>query len=140
MGTEKFCPDCKRLLPLDEFPRNKNSRDGRHTYCKPCHNARCQETRQRLYGGSRHYHLMRRYGISEAEVQELIREQRGVCAICGVRPAEHVDHDHETGRVRGILCFTCNVGIANFGEDRERMRFAMIYLEIHDYIKRRESA
>lgn len=70
----------------------------------------------------------------------MIDAQGGVCAICRERPAEHVDHDHDTGRVRGILCFTCNVGIANFGEDRERMRFAMIYLEIHQYIKRKESA
>jgi hypothetical protein len=40
----KRCPDCGETKALDEFPRNKNSKDGRHTYCKPCHNARLPET------------------------------------------------------------------------------------------------
>jgi len=78
----KRCPDCGETKPLDEFPRNKRSRDGRHAYCKPCHNARGTETRTRLYGGSRHYHLTKRYGIGATEVTALIEKQGGVCAIC----------------------------------------------------------
>ena len=50
----KRCPDCGQTKLLEEFPRNKNSKDGRHAYCKPCHNARGKETYQRLYGGTRH--------------------------------------------------------------------------------------
>ena len=110
----KRCRDCGLWKPLEEFPRNRNSKDGRHTYCKPCHNARCEETRQRLYGGGRHYHLKRRYGIGAAEFDELVRDQHGVCAICGRENPEHVDHDHETGKVRGILCFNCNGGLGQF--------------------------
>jgi hypothetical protein len=55
----KRCPDCGEHKPLDEFPRNRNSKDGRHRYCKPCHSASGMESKQRLYGGSRHSHLMR---------------------------------------------------------------------------------
>jgi len=120
------------VKPLDDFVRNRGRADGRHSYCKPCHNARTAETLSRLYGSSRHYHLKRRYGVSAAEVQEMIDDQKGLCFICRERPAEHVDHDHKTGMVRAILCFTCNVGLANFGEDRDRLQAAIHYLMIFE--------
>lgn len=129
IGAEKRCNDCGGVFPLDHFPRNKNSRDGRHGYCKPCHNARSRETRERLYGGGRHYHLKRRYGLGADEVAGMIEAQGGMCAICGTRSAEQVDHDHVTGQVRAVLCFTCNLGLGNFGDDPERLRSAVRYLE-----------
>jgi len=55
-GTRR-CPDCRDVLALDAFPRSRNTREGRGTYCKPCHNLRSRETRERLNGGGRHYHL-----------------------------------------------------------------------------------
>jgi hypothetical protein len=126
----KRCPDCGESKPLDNFPRNRNSKDGRHAYCKPCHNARGQETRQRLYGGSRHYHLKRRYGIGADEFDEMVAAQGGVCAVCGRPDPEHVDHDHVTGRVRGILCFNCNGGLGQFADDIDRLESAAHYLAI----------
>ena len=125
----KRCPDCGETKALDEFPRNKNSKDGRHTYCKPCHNARGKETIERLHGNSRHYHLMRRYGIGADEFDELVRKQGGVCAICGRPDPEHVDHDHDTGAVRGILCFNCNGGLGQFRDSVDALRAAADYLE-----------
>jgi hypothetical protein len=82
-----------------------------------------------LYGGSRHYHLKRRYGIGAAEVDELIRAQGARCAICGREDPEHVDHDHQTGTVRGVLCFNCNGGLGQFHDDVERLLGAATYLE-----------
>jgi hypothetical protein len=125
----KRCPDCQQWKPETEFPRNKNYRDGRHPYCKPCHNARGKESKQRLYGGSRHYHLMRRYGIGADEVDTLVAAQGGMCAICGKRNPEHVDHDHATGVVRGILCFNCNGGLGQFRDSTDALRAAAVYLE-----------
>jgi hypothetical protein len=55
--------------------------------------------------------LKHRYGIGADEFDELVRRQGGVCAICGRENPEHVDHDHDTGEVRGILCFNCNGGL-----------------------------
>ncbi|MEU5946756.1 endonuclease VII domain-containing protein [Micromonospora sp. NPDC047465] len=123
----KWCPDCEQVKPMEDFPRATKG-SGRHSYCKPCHNARGRETAQRLYGGTREYHLRRRYGIGEKEFQELLAEQGGVCAICGTPDPRHLDHDHRTGWVRGILCFNCNGGLGQFRDDQSRLAGAITYL------------
>jgi len=128
----KRCPDCGEAKPLDEFPRNRNSRDGRHPYCKPCHNTRGQESKQRLYGGSRHYHLKRRYGIGADDFDRMVIEQDGTCAVCGRDDPEHVDHSHYPGAVRGILCFNCNGGLGQFRDSADTLRAAAAYLDAHD--------
>jgi hypothetical protein len=130
--VKKRCADCKQYKPLSEFPRNKNTKDGFHCYCKACNNARSRESRQRLHGGSRHYHLKRRYGIGADEFDELVRQQGGVCPICGRADPEHVDHSHETGDVRGILCFNCNGGLGQFRDSIDALVAAADYLERAD--------
>jgi Recombination endonuclease VII len=128
----KRCRDCGEFKPLDEFPRNKNCKDGRHPYCKPCHNARGKETYTRLYGGTRHYHLKRRYGIGADDFDALVARQGGVCAICGKEAPEHVDHSHDNGAVRGILCFNCNGGLGQFKDSIDSLLNAAAYLRTHD--------
>jgi hypothetical protein len=80
--------------------------------------------RVRRLGTSRDDHLRQRYGIGDQQVRELLHAQRGGCAICADRKAEHVDHDHETGVVRGILCGPCNTGMGQFGDDPVALRRA----------------
>lgn len=109
----KWCPDCDTAKPFAAFCRNINGKLGLATYCKDCHNARGRETRQRLYGGGREYHLRRRYGIGQAHVDAMLAEQGGGCAVCGKPDPEHVDHDHRTNEVRGMLCFNCNQALGN---------------------------
>ena len=58
----------------------------------------------------------------------MIEAQGGVCAACHEEPATQVDHDHKTGKVRGILCDGCNGGIALFDEDIALMERAVRYL------------
>lgn len=124
----KTWTDCAVEKPLSDFPSSRNRPDGRGLYCKPCHNARSRDTRQRLYGGGRHYHLRRRYGIGADEVAGMVEAQGGVCAICLEGKAEHVDHDHLTGSVRGILCFNCNGGLGQFRDRADVMERAIVYL------------
>jgi Recombination endonuclease VII len=126
----RWCPDCQDFKPEEQFPRNRSTPTGLAGYCKPHQNDRVTESRNRVHGGSRLYHLNHRYGIGDDEVDAMIEAQAQLCPICrrplGAKP--HVDHDHGTGEVRGLLCFTCNVGLGNFGDDAERLERAAIYL------------
>jgi hypothetical protein len=124
----KRCADCKEVKAYADFPPSKKSRDGRHSHCKVCNNRRSRESRERLYGSSRHYHLMHRYGIGADEFDELVKQQGGVCPLCGRENPEHVDHDHETGKVRGILCFNCNGGLGQFRDSIDALENAVSYL------------
>lgn len=83
-------------------------------------------------------HLRKQYNITPEEFDRILRDQGGVCAICGDPPGDsrgfrpHVDHCHSTGRVRGILCGRCNIGIGQFQDDPELVAKALAYLESHE--------
>jgi len=125
----RYCPDCGSTKPLADFPRNHGSGTGYAAYCKPCHHARGEESRDRPHGGSRESHLRRRYGIGQVAFDELLAAQEGRCAICGAADPEHLDHDHRTGWVRGILCFNCNGGLGQFRDSPELLAGAITYLK-----------
>lgn len=126
----KWCPDCDQVLPLEMFGRNAGASSGTGTYCKPCHNARGRRSRE-LVGGERTYHLRRRYGITAADADAMLEAQDGLCAICRAAPAAHVDHDHESGAVRALLCFNCNGGLGQFKDEPAVLRAAADYVEEH---------
>lgn len=79
--------------------------------------------------------LRSRYGMTLVEFYALLDSQGGVCAICKkhkldkIRMNLCVDHDHKTGRVRGILCFQCNKGLGHFNDSPNDLRAAADYLE-----------
>ena len=125
---ERWCPACRSVKPLADFPRNRSNRDGYAAYCKPCHNKKGRDTYIRLYGSTREYHLRRRYGIGQAEVDAMLAEQGGLCAACRTDEPKHVDHDHKTGRVRGMLCFLCNQALGNVRDDVRRLQGLIDYL------------
>ena len=126
----KWCPDCSRVLPLGEFPRSRANASGIATYCLPCHNERGKQSREKV-GGSRSYHLGRRYGISAVEADVMLIDQGGLAGLCRAAPAVHVDHDHQTGTVRDLLCFNCNGGLGQFRDDPALLRAAARYVEAH---------
>ena len=76
----------------------------------------------------RDYHLQRKFGITLAEYDELLAIQGGGCAICGSECRSGrslaVDHCHETGRVRGLLCNSCNRGLGLFADSADRVAAA----------------
>ena len=61
----------------------------------------------------------------------MLGRQDGLCAICRSAPAAHVDHDHETGAVRALLCFNCNGGLGQFKDDPLLLQLAAAYVEGH---------
>ncbi|MEV0276057.1 endonuclease VII domain-containing protein [Streptomyces sp. NPDC050610] len=114
----KLCRRCGEIKPHSEWHRNSTAPDGLSTRCKAC---RAVEGRAA--------HLKRSYGITEAERDEMIAAQMNICVICLNAPAVHVDHCHQTGRVRGVLCFNCNSAIGKLGDDPGTLRRAIAYLE-----------
>lgn len=129
VSDHKTCPRCTRTLPLSHFAINRTRSRGISSYCLDCHNLVVRENVEKNHGSTRGKHLKERYGVTEQQVAAMIEEQGGMCAICQDREAEHVDHDHETGEVRGILCFTCNVGLGNFRDRPDLLDRAVHYLE-----------
>ena len=77
--------------------------------------------------------LRHRYGITEDQYAAMLTKQKGVCLICGRPPLNRrlsVDHDHRTGRVRGLLCYTCNRFLVPALEKYpDRIRRAQLYLK-----------
>lgn len=70
-----------------------------------------------------------KYGIDDAVVAEMSDKQAGLCALCKTAKWAHVDHDHATGRIRGLLCAGCNTGLGKLGDTAAGLYQALAYLE-----------
>lgn len=151
MADEKPCIGCKKRKPLEDFPVDRHYKDGRTNRCRLCRNAARRDYREAnaerekangrdRYGRTkeqiRSYNRKRAYGVSQEEFDRMAEAQNGVCLICGNPPSGkgksnilHVDHCHDTGRIRGLLCTNCNCGIGFFKDDPELVKKALFYLE-----------
>jgi hypothetical protein len=87
---------------------------------------------ERTRGKSQRASWLRRYGLTQDDYDKLLEKQGGVCAICGDPPKEKhfcVDHCHESGKVRGLLCRHCNAGIGQLKDSIELVEKALTYLK-----------
>lgn len=137
----KRCRKCMQTKPINAFHRDATKGDGFHNQCKDC---RCARETIR-YDNNRDVILIKqkknptkrrntwlryKYGISLEDYDGLFLEQGGRCAICRVEePILSVDHDHETERIRGLLCRVCNSVLGLFEENLNRFAEAAAYLE-----------
>ena len=122
MWKSKVCPKCGEDKPASEYYSN-------YGYCKPCH---------KEYGKNpdkqRHYQLRKKFGIGINDYNRMFEDQKGCCAICGDHQSESnralaVDHDHDTGYVRALLCMKCNTALGKFKDSIEVLQKALAYLE-----------
>lgn len=115
-GT-KYCGSCKALRPIREFGKNKSQLDGLDTRCKDC---------------SRRNQLKSKFNITPEDYDRMLEDQGGRCAICKrhwstLNRRLGIDHNHETGQIRGLLCAGCNTRLG--GSEGERwIEKAAIYL------------
>lgn len=144
MAQNLLCTRCQQTKPVAEFYPHGSTARGRQYWCMACcQEVRAERARQPPDSMSiRKWKLQANYGISLAEYDALYRKQSGCCAICGIRKEPWqpgggvkgryrflvVDHDHSTGRVRGLLCFGCNLAIGHFRDDPTLMLAAAAYM------------
>jgi hypothetical protein len=110
------CITCHEEKPEDGFyrARRNTKRNGRATECKSCVSIRCRRWR---------------YGLEPEEYTKLYEETGGICPVCGHRPVQVVDHDHETNDVRGLLCQPCNIALGTLGDSLAGAKRLVAYLE-----------
>ena len=129
--THKICNRCKQILPIEQFSKSKaETKRGwaYRSYCKPCSNEMCsiysknnRERRNTYLRGWRKQNpelarkndkkgrLKSKYGMSIKDYDEMVIKQNKKCAICNnLKKRLVIDHDHKTGKVRGLLCDSCN--------------------------------
>lgn len=127
----RTCSRCRERKQADCF-RKKGS------ICKECHNAEMRRhyAKPETKLANRNRSLLKKYGITAEEFDALLSAQDGRCAICGTRDPKGpwntfvVDHDHYTGKVRGLLCNACNQGIGHFKDSVVFLTQAAKYLSI----------
>lgn len=135
VAENKVCSACLTEKPRSEFNASAAARDGlRHT-CRDCHlegvtawqKANPQKDRL-MRRNSQRRRLLRDLSLTEADYQAMHDACCGVCEICGGFSPLCLDHCHVTGRVRGLLCRSCNLAVGNVGEDVGRALSLIRYL------------
>ena len=123
----KTCPKCDVERSLDGFAKHRSRSDGLSSWCKPCMN---EYSKARYAAGKNEKYRYRKYGLTLEDYESLVLGQQGFCACCGEMPDKMlvVDHCHETGEIRGLLCHKCNTGIGQLGDNIEGLRKALKYL------------
>ena len=134
----KRCSACKQEKQLEDFHRDKGSPQGRAYYCKLCacansrKNHKIRHKERRLYGADRHF--KQAYGLTLEEYENKLQQQNE-CAICKRKlergPLTHLDHCHNTGKIREFLCSNCNRGLGSFHDSPNILQQAIDYLEKH---------
>jgi hypothetical protein len=136
-ATHKSCLGCRRVLPIDQFSRKASFGPDAAFHRPRC--KECYAKARRVNYGTRS--IQQLYGITPEQYAEMLAAQGGKCLICGLpergKRGERdyplaVDHDHRPGgKVRGLLCNKCNLGIGNFDDDVTRIEAAVAYLRRH---------
>ena len=118
----KTCTKCGEEKSIKSFHVDKKYKDGYNGWCKEC-----------IRKNTANYQRMKSCGVDEFGYQVILENQEYSCAICGVhiddcKRSLAVDHDHNTGLARGLLCGRCNIGLGYFQDSVDLLRDAEAYL------------
>lgn len=143
------CTRCRIAKENSQFYSCKRKVNGLASQCKECTNkyAKTEKRKEynRLYSKKRtparqkaqKKYTLKKYGISIEEYDGLVERQNGLCKICKSFKKNRkkrlcVDHDHSTGKIRGLLCDKCNRGIGLLRDSQETLANAIEYLKAND--------
>lgn len=146
----KICNKCNQSNPAttEFFYKKKSSRDGLQKACKKCISAQMlvfyKENNEKVKQKNRDHwrdnkelmrerRLLKEYGMNQSDYNQMFMDQRGCCAICEEHQSNFkktlaVDHDHANGKVRGLLCDGCNMGIGKLKDSIDLLNKASAYL------------
>ena len=142
--NNKPCGKCKFIKPLTAFSFDKKMRLGRSSWCYKCckiwrdtHKRYWKKKNKDWWNKHPDYHLMynrlEKYGLSSHDIQKLLQKQNFKCAICktsfNIKQKEHIDHNHQKGYIRGLLCRKCNLGIGFLQDSPKILMSAIVYLK-----------
>lgn len=145
----KRCTVCKQEKDWSEYHNSRVTKDGKGYRCKPCdkearraYKDNNYERFKTLYSNERRKRL---YGLTSTDYKQMLYDQDYSCAICkkhvdlNISPKDKhgnkslcIDHNHETGKVRELLCNPCNRALGFFCDDLEIVQSAANYLRKHD--------
>lgn len=137
--SHKTCQRCKKTKPLGDFHKNRQTRDGKHTLCKVCNSAKASKWRAENPTKAKTLNYRKKYKLTYEQVEAMKVSCGRACEICGVSEAEaprevlFVDHCHDTGEVRGILCLHCN-NLLGSSKDRVKTLLSAV-----DYLREKGS-
>jgi len=118
----RACTKCLIYKPWDQFSLHETGLNGKRARCKVC-----------LRAKNNAVSCIYKYDVSPEWIEYKLKFQDGKCEICGNKCIKNVslsvDHDHETGKVRGLLCHNCNTGLGYYYDNPETLRRAATYLE-----------
>lgn len=136
IGTLRTCIGCEATFA--PHPRERNRRKWCSERCRSKAMTRRERTawtpeqRARDNEAKKWRRYAREFGVSPEDYERLLEAQGGVCALCR-KPAKSIklalDHCHETGAVRGILCTSCNTALGRLGDTADALRAVVAYLE-----------
>jgi len=127
----KLCKKCNINKSLNEFFKDVKMKDKYKSFCKNCYN----EDPSRSSKYRKNFELNRKYGIDINKFTELFNNQNNKCKLCeseiprGTRKKWCVDHCHKTGKIRGIICNNCNLGLGVFDDNINYLNKAIEYLQ-----------
>lgn len=118
----KLCRKCDETRHISQFHKNRAAKDGLSAMCKKCA-GRYGRIRRRI-------DLPTKYGITANQYDQMLDERGPRCPICGtVNDNPRIDHCHKTGKVRGLICNRCNIGLGLFLDNPRALLRAAVYLK-----------
>jgi hypothetical protein len=140
-GHENICKKCRNAHTVKNRDKTKHNKNAKVWRDKNIEKVREQDSVRYHNAPERwkNQHYVSRYGITLEQATQLLIKQFGQCLICnkeisveiGVPNTAHVDHCHDSGAVRGLLCSHCNTGLGLFGDNRQNLLNAVRYLDNH---------
>jgi len=134
-ATHKVCTKCGVRKERSEYHKDSSRNDGIGAYCKECklktNNSWRKANPEEMKQSQRRTRRKREYGVTREDYEIMLVNQNNECAICknSIGYEASVDHDHQTGKVRGLLCGKCNSGIGLLQDNPEILRSAAKYLD-----------